>query len=108
LARKDTQPSSGNFVVGPLRNHIRAIAQNDMQVIGENRIGEDVDPEDGGKAFHTGPNPFSARRVISTCERIISSEKGTTNTTLNAVNDADFVGIEQFSTQWSWHDKSPN
>jgi hypothetical protein len=76
-------------------------------MIGKDRIGKDIDPEDRSQSFQTGPDPFSARRVIPTCERIISSEKGPPNTTLNAVNDTDFVGIEQFSTQWSGHGNSP-
>jgi hypothetical protein len=72
LAWKDTQPSPSDFVVGPLGNNIRAIAQDDVQMIGENRIGEDIDPEDRSKAFQTGPNPFSAVAVIPTRKRIIS------------------------------------
>jgi hypothetical protein len=47
LAWKDTQPSSGDFVVGPLGNDIRAIAQDEMQMIGEDGISENIDPEDG-------------------------------------------------------------
>jgi hypothetical protein len=76
-------------------------------MIGKDRIGKDIDPEDRSQSFQTGPDPFSAGRVIPTREWVISSQKGTANTALNAVDDADFVGIEQFSAQWSWHSKSP-
>jgi hypothetical protein len=76
-------------------------------MIGKDRIGKDIDPEDRSQSFQTGPDPFSAWRVISTREWIISGQKGPPDAALDAVNDTDFVGIEQFSAQWSWHDKSP-
>jgi hypothetical protein len=94
LAWKDAQPSPSHFVVGPLGNDIGAIAQDDVQVIGENGIGEDIDPKNRSQSFQTGPDPLSAGGVISTCERIIPSQKSTANTALDAVDNADFVGIE--------------
>jgi hypothetical protein len=46
LAWEQAQPPPGDLFVGPLGHDIRTGPQDHMHVIGENSIGQDIDPED--------------------------------------------------------------
>jgi hypothetical protein len=46
LAWEQAQPTPGNFLIRPLGHDIRTGPQDHMHVIGENSIGQYIDPED--------------------------------------------------------------
>jgi hypothetical protein len=96
LAWKQAQPPLGDFMIGPSRDHIRASAQDDVHVIGQDGIGQHIEPKNRGEALQSLPDPFSAEVVIFACESIFAGQKSTPHTALDAVDDADFVRFEQF------------
>jgi hypothetical protein len=65
-------------------------------VVGQDGIGQHIQPEDRGETLQSLPDPFSAEVVVFACDGIFAGQKGAADTTLDAVDDADFVGFEQF------------
>jgi hypothetical protein len=48
FARKDLQPTQGYLAIGPCFHYIRAIPENDVEVVRHDGVGKNVDPEYGG------------------------------------------------------------
>jgi hypothetical protein len=67
-----------------------------MHVVGQDGIGQHIEPEDRGEALQSLPDPFAAEVVVPACDGIFARQKGTSDTALDAVDDADLVGFEQF------------
>jgi hypothetical protein len=107
LARENAQPPACDLFIGPLGHDIGAGAEDDVHMVGEDGIGQYIDPEDRGQAFQSNPDPLTAGFVILSRDRIQACQKGTADTALDAVDDTDFVGIEQFGPQGSRHSESP-
>jgi hypothetical protein len=67
-----------------------------MHVVGKDGIGQDIHPEDGGDALKPFTDPFPTKLIVFAGEWVFSGQKGTSDTALDAVDDADLVGFEQF------------
>jgi hypothetical protein len=107
LARENAQPPACDLFIGPLGHDIGAGAEDDVHMVGEDGIGQDIDPEDRGEALESCPDPFAAGLVILSRYGVETCQEGTADTALDAVHDTDFVGIEQFGPQGSRHSDSP-
>jgi hypothetical protein len=77
-----------------------------MHMIREDGISQHIEPEDRGQALEPSPDPFATEFVILPRNRILSGKKRTSYAALDAMDDPHFVGIKQFSTQWSRHSLS--
>jgi hypothetical protein len=98
LAWKQAKPSLGDLLIGPSGDYIRTRAQDDVHVIGEDGIGQHIDPKDGGKAFQPFTDPLPTELVVSPRDWVLASQKGTSDTALDAVDDPYFIGIKQLGT----------
>jgi hypothetical protein len=65
-------------------------------MVGEDGVGQHIEPEDRGEALQSLADPFAAEVVVPACDGVFAGQKGTSDAALDAVDDADFIGFEQF------------
>jgi hypothetical protein len=66
-------------------------------------IRQHIAPKYLGQALEPSPDPFATEFAVLPRNRILYSPTRTAHAALAAVDDPHFVGIKQFSTQWSRH-----
>ncbi len=107
FARVKLQPTQGNLFIRPGGHDIGPRSQDHVKVIGEDGVGQAIDTEDRGHLFEPRTDPLSAVEVVLAGHVIDAGQEGSAYASLNAVDDADFVGIEDLSTFGSGHSTSP-
>ncbi len=72
-------------------------------MVAEDGVGEHIDAEDRGERFQSSANPLAAKRVIGAGLLIDPGEEGSSDASLDSVDDADVVGDELFISGGSGH-----
>jgi hypothetical protein len=75
-----------------------------MQVVGKNGVFEDVDSEDRSEGFEALPDPLSSVGVVFAGQLIDTGEPSSANTTMMAMDKADFVRDELLTAGRAGHD----
>jgi hypothetical protein len=78
-----------------------------MDMVGHDGVGEDIDSEDGGEEFQSFSDPIATVFEGFPGDRIIPSQEGPSNTSLDTVSDGDIGMVEGIGPFCSWHGISP-
>jgi hypothetical protein len=74
-----------------------------VDVVAHDCVSEAVNGKHAGQKLQSLPNPLPAVFKRLSGDWIIAAQKGSPNTPLNAVNDLNFSGIDDFATSLSGH-----
>jgi hypothetical protein len=97
-----------DLLVTPPIDHIGPAAQDQMQMITQDRVGQAVDGEDRCQELAALSNPPPAMFEALSSDRIISTESCATYTTMKAVKDLDLPRIHVFTASFPSHELPPS
>jgi hypothetical protein len=65
-----------------------------MHVVGQDGIGQDIHPEDGGDALKPFTDPFPTELIVFPAYRVLTSQKRTTHAALHAMDNTYIIRIK--------------
>ena len=93
--------------IGPVGDDIGTSTNDNVHMIGEDGVGQDIDPEDGGESFHAAADPFPAVFEVFAGNGIEPGQVGPSDASLDQMDNADRIGIKLFGTWNTGHSTSP-
>jgi hypothetical protein len=102
---EDLEPAKGDLSIGPGFHDIGSIAQDDMEVVGKNGVGEDIDPEDGGEFLDPLSDPFFSVGEVFSGDLVEPAEVCASDASLNDVEDRNLQWGKNLTSFRSRHSK---
>ena len=101
--RIEFEPAESDFLVGPGLDDVGSGPENQVEVVGHDGVGEDIDSEDRGEDFESPSDPFPSRFVVFPGNGIFSREISSSDASLDGMDNADLIGGKLFGSGSSGH-----
>jgi hypothetical protein len=98
FTRENLKPTQSDLLIRPSLGDVGSIAQNNVQVIGEDGVRQNIDGEDGGKFFDSLSNPLFAVGVIFSREIVDAAQECPANASLTDVQNRNLGRAINFRT----------
>jgi hypothetical protein len=93
--------------IAPRGNDIGAIADNDVDVVGHDGVGQNIQTITGRDFFHALLYPSTTVFEGLASERVLSTQPSTSHGALHAVINPNFMGIKKIASILSSHERIP-